>query len=132
MVESLCWQGDHEGHLVLNHRASSGELKAQVIDRPGDIVATILSGVFEGEGHLTVAAVYGVCLAMRGVHRPEYINQVLEKAIRFVHSANPESMQLFRTLRDLRSFVETQGELDGYELRERVHGEARRLHEELW
>ena len=113
-------------------RNGEGEAPAeQVIDRPGDVVTAIMENSFQDEKQMCVAAVYGVCLAMRGIKQPSYMVAVLSKAIQFLGSARPESLHLYRTMSSLKSFVEAHHDLDGYDLRDQVHKEARRIHSHL-
>ena len=90
MIVSLRWEGDHEGHVVLVHQGDdAADPVGLPIDRPGDMVTAILDHEFREERQMCAAAVYGVCLAMRGVNHGGFIPQVLEKAIPFLSSVAP-------------------------------------------
>ncbi len=131
MFTAIRWRGDHDGHLILEH-ATDGECGSteRVLDRPGDVAAAILVRAFRSDDELCVAAVYGVCLALRGVENPAFVRDILAQAIRFLGGANPESLALYRTLEELRAFIAARPLLDGLQLRDAVREEAHRIHRE--
>lgn len=127
MIETIRWQGTHDGHVVLTDRSETDGERQIVIDRPGDMVTTIQAHGFASEERMCAAAVYGVCLALRGLHRPLYVEQVLSKTITFMSGAGPQSLILYRMLERLRAFVAERSQLDGYELRDAFLCEAHRI-----
>ena len=121
---SFEWRGDHDGHMVI--AADGVEL---TIDRPGDLVAAMTRPGFAEDRHLCAAAAYGVVLSLRGVAEPHFVRQIVEKSITFVSSAQPESLPLYRTMNGLRKLLSESGELSGFELRDQLFAEAKRLGE---
>ena len=121
MITEIHWQGEIDGDLVL-----SGDGEKLVIDRPGDLVATMMSNSFASEALLTAAATYGFCLASRKVEEPLFVRQILRKMGPFLRSPAMESLPLYRSMENLWAFVEASDQ-EGLDLRRAVLDEVRRL-----
>lgn len=121
MITAIRWQGEIDGDLVL-----SGDGEDTVVDRPGDLVETMMNNSFASEELLAAAATYGFCLASKSIEEPLFVRQVLRKMGPFLRSPAMESMPLYKTLENIGAFVEASDQ-EGLELRRAVLEEVRRL-----
>ncbi|HIA27238.1 MAG TPA: hypothetical protein EYN79_03830 [Planctomycetes bacterium] len=121
MITAIRWQGDLDGDLVLT--VDGGE---KVVDRPGDLIETMMAEEFASEDLLVSAATYGFCLVSKKIEEPLFVRQILRKVVPFLRSPAMESLPLYQALERFTSFVENSGE-EGLALREAVLEEAHRL-----
>ena len=78
------------------------------------------------ESLVEVAAMYGYCLASRGIAEPVFVAQIVAKVGPFLRSARMESMSLYRLTERVASIARDEG-MHGIDLRRRLLDEAHRL-----
>ena len=127
MITNVDWRGDLDGDVILTiAEAESGENAEVVIDRPGDLVSRMMAEEFATEELIDIAAVYGYCLASRGISEPIFIDQIVKKIGPFIRSARIDSLNLYRLTERIAALIEESGS-KGVELRQLLLDEAHRL-----
>ena len=127
MITNVNWRGELDGDVILTIAEENGDENAEmVIDRPGDLVSTMMAEEFATEELIDVAAVYGYCLASRGISEPIFVDQIVKKIGPFIRSARIDSLALYRLTERLATLVEDSG-VKGVELRQVLLDEAHRL-----
>lgn len=127
MITAVAWRGELDGEVVLTLDLD-GEASEVVIDRPGDLVERMMAEDFADERLLEVAAMYGYCLASRGIEEPLFVDQIVAKVGPFLRSVRMESIPLYR-LTERVSALARGGKTRGIELREQLLAEAHALRE---
>ncbi len=127
MITNVNWRGELDGDVILTIAEENGDENAEmVIDRPGDLVSTMMAEEFATEELIDVAAVYGYCLASRGISEPIFVDQIVKKIGPFIRSARIDSLALYRLTERLATLIEDSG-VKGVELRQVLLDEAHRL-----
>jgi hypothetical protein len=126
VITAVDWRGELDGELVLTIDDEQGGSSEVVIDRPGDLVSRMMVEEFAEESLLDVAAMFGYCLASRGIEEPIFVDQIVAKIGLFLRSARMESMPLFRLTERVAELVRESG-AKGIELRRVLFEEAQDL-----
>lgn len=127
MIVAVGWRGELDGEVILGLDVD-GEPSEVVIDRPGDLVERMMAEEFADERLLPVAAMYGYCLASRGIEEPLFVDQIIAKVGPFLRSARMESLPLYELTERVTALARGCG-VRGVALRERLLAEARALGE---
>lgn len=125
MIVAVSWRGELDGEVVLAIDRD-GEPSEVVIDRPGDLVERMMAEEFADERLLAVAAMYGYCLASRGIEEPIFVDQIVAKVGPFLRSVRMESLPLYRLTERVAALARS-GDARGLELRRRLLAEAHAL-----
>ena len=132
MITAVTWRGELDGEIVLTivpedgGDSENGDPTEVVCDRPGDLVVHMMAESFADEALLTVAAMYGYCLASRGIVEPVFVAQIVRKAGAFLRSARMESLPLYQLTERVSALVRDSDQR-GLELRQAILEEAHRL-----
>lgn len=124
MIVAVAWQGDLDGDVVLTID-DDGRTTDVVIDRPGDLVSRMMAEEFAEDALLERAALYGYCLASRGIVEPIFVDQIVRKIGPFLRSARVESLALYQLTERMNALAHESG-LEGIELRQHLLEEAHR------
>jgi hypothetical protein len=125
VITGVAWRGALDGEVVLTIAEADGPTEC-AIDRPGDLVARMMAEEFSDDGLLLLAAMYGYCLASRGIEEPVLVDMVIAKVGPFLRSARMESLTLYR-LTERVAAVARAGAGSGVELRRQLLAGAHRL-----
>ncbi len=126
MITGVSWRGELDGEVVLTIDDDDGGASEVVCDRPGDLVVQMMAESFSDEALLTVAAMYGYCLASRGIVEPVFVAQIVQKTGAFLRSARMESLLLYQLTERVATLAKDSGRR-GLELRQAILEEAHRL-----
>ena len=127
MITKVDWQGELDGEVVLTVVSDDDASESSVvIDRPGDLVSRMMTEEFATDEWLDVAAMYGYCLASRGITEPLFVDQIVRKIGPFLRSARIDSLPLYRLTERISDLVRDSG-TEGVELRELLLDEAHKL-----
>jgi hypothetical protein len=85
---------------------------------------------FAEEGLLAVAAMYGYCLASRGIEEPIFVDQIIAKVGPFLRSVRMESIPLYQLTERVTGIARAAG-VRGVALRRRLLDEAHALRREF-
>ena len=123
-VETLCWQGDVDGHLVLLDQTRLPTDVVQIDCRTvEDVWQAIKRLAVRGAPAIGCAAAYGVCLSAT---TPEEIQQACD----YLATSRPTAVNLFWALDRMRETAKREAALSPEELAERLLTEARAIHAE--
>jgi len=127
VIVGVAWRGPLDGEVVLtlDEEDAEGRTTEVVVDRPGDLVARMMAEEFAEESLLERAAMYGYCLASRGIAEPIFVDQIIRKVGPFLRSARIDSMALYRLTERVPEIARRSGR-EGRELREFLLEEAHR------
>ena len=124
MIIGVTWRGDLDGDVVLTID-DEGRTTEVVVDRPGDLVSRMMAEEFAEDALLEQAALYGYCLASRGIAEPIFVDQIVRKIGPFLRSARVESLALYQLTERINALANDSG-LEGLELRQHLLDEAHR------
>ena len=125
MITQVDWRGELDGEIVLTI-LDDGGAGERVIDRPGDLVSTMMAEEFADDELIDIAAVYGYCLASRGISEPIFVDQIVTKIAPFIRSARIDSLPLYKLTERISEMVRESGK-KGVELRQVLLEEAHRM-----
>jgi hypothetical protein len=125
VITEVDWRGDLDGEVVLTLLGEAGASE-RVIDRPGDLVSTMMAEEFVDEALIDVTAVYGYCLASRGISEPIFVDQIVKKIAPFLRSARIDSLPLYQLTERIAELIRSSGK-EGVELRELLLAEGHRM-----
>ncbi len=128
MITRVDWHGELDGEIVLTIDGEDGSSEV-MIDRPGDLVSRMMSEEFADDGWLDIAALYGYCLASRGIQEPIFVKQIVRKIGPFIRSARIDSLGLYQLTERIAEFIQESG-TEGVELRQALLEEAHRVRAE--
>ncbi len=130
---TLRWVGEVDGVLhILDQTLLPEQERERILETPQQVIEAIQQLAVRGAPAIGVTAAYGLCLALRGCHQIEQLQERLDEAIPTMRAARPTAVNLHHMV-DRMSAVAKEAISDGngcQQLRERLLEEARAIDEE--
>lgn len=131
MIETLRWEGDRDGHVVLIDQTQLPDRYAELkIDDPAAMIAAIQRLSVRGAPAIGVAGAYAVCIATRGVDSRDRVRSILAEVLPQIREARPTAVNLGHMVDRMASVAAEANASDGHQLRDRLLLEALAIHDE--
>lgn len=131
-TETLAWQGDTEGHLVLIDQT---RLPTELVTIDCQDLETVWEAIkmlrVRGAPAIGIAAAYGVVIGIRDSgNEREGLIQKLDEVTDYLATSRPTAVNLFWALSRMKELAHGLGDESASAIRSRLLQEARAIHEE--
>ncbi|MCP4081770.1 MAG: S-methyl-5-thioribose-1-phosphate isomerase [Planctomycetaceae bacterium] len=131
-TETLAWQGDTEGHLVLIDQT---KLPTELVTIDCQDLETVWEAIkmlrVRGAPAIGIAAAYGVVIGIRDAgNQREALIQKLNEVTDYLATSRPTAVNLFWALSRMKELAHGLGDESASAIRSRLLQEARAIHEE--
>ena len=130
-TETMRWQGDTGGHLVMIDQTLLPEELKEIECRDIETVWEAIKMLrVRGAPAIGIAAAYGFVIGMQKAESSDQAIEQGDKAAEYLATSRPTAVNLFWALNRMQKLCHTLGDRSAAEIKERMLVEAKAIHEE--